>query len=111
MTVDGDAFAATRGRIERSIPPPVTRRRLPGPVVLLGGLLGGVVWGIDARVWMRFISTDPEFTWSGTLFIVIGFGVAGLGQAAGYLGRRAGLRRSRMTGLRLVTFARPGPPG
>ncbi|MGH2640477.1 MAG: hypothetical protein ACRDGO_02125 [Actinomycetota bacterium] len=111
MTVDGDAFAATRARIEPSIPPPVTRRRLPGPVVLIGGLLGGVVWGGHARVWMRFISSDPEFTWSGTVFIVIGFGVAGLGQAAGYLGRRAGLRRSRMTVLRLLTFASLVPLG
>src|ERR687898_224194 len=97
MTVDGDAFAATRGRIERSIPPPVTRRRLPGPVVLLGGLLGGVVWGIDARVWMRFISTDPEFTWSGTLFIVIGFGVAGLGEAVGLFRLCRGVPRFPVT--------------
>jgi len=54
---------------------------------------------------MRFISTDPEFTWNGTLFIVIGFGIAGLAQSGAYLGRRAGLRRSRMTVLRVVTFA------
>jgi hypothetical protein len=54
---------------------------------------------------MRFISTDPEFTWTGTLFIVIGFGIAGLGQSGAYLGRRVGLRRSRMTVLRVVTFA------
>ena len=58
-----------------------------------------------ARIWMRFISTDPEFTWSGTLFIVIGFGIAGLAQSGAYLGRRAGLPRSRMTVLRVVTFA------
>jgi hypothetical protein len=53
---------------------------------------------------MRFISTDPEFTWSGTLFIVFGFGIAGLAQSAAYLGRRAGLRRSRQTALRVATF-------
>ena len=51
------------------------------------------MWGICARVWMRFIATDPEFTWAGTLFIVIGFGIAGLGQSGAYLGRRADLRR------------------
>jgi len=80
-------------------------RRVPGPIVLLGGLLGGLAWGIFARVWMRFISTDPEFSWSGTLFIVIGFAIVGLTQSGAYLGRRAGLRRSRMTVLRVFTSA------
>ena len=42
---------------------------LPWPKVgllLVGGLVGGLLWGALARVWMRFISTDPEFTWDGT---------------------------------------------
>jgi hypothetical protein len=82
-----------------------TVRNIPWPAVLLGGLAGGLAWGIFARVWMRFISTDHEFTWSGTLFIVIGFGVAGLAQSGAYLGRRADLRRSRITVLRVVAFA------
>ncbi len=86
-------------------------RRFPGPLVLLGGLLAGLAWGIDARIWMRYVSTDPEFTWTGTLFIMIGFGVAGLAQSGAYLGRRAGLRRSRMTMLRVVTFASLVPLG
>jgi hypothetical protein len=60
---------------------------------------------------MRFISTDPEFTWTGTLFIVIGFGIGGLAQAGAYLGRRAGLRRSRMTVLRVAAFAGMLPLG
>ena len=76
--------------------------RAPGSVVLLGGLVAGLAWGINARLWMRFISTDPEFTWSGTLFIVIGFGIAGLAQSGAYLGRRANLRRPAMTVLRVV---------
>ena len=68
----------------------------------MGGLVGGLAWGINARLWMRFISTNPEFTWSGTLFIVIGFGVAGLAQSGAYLGRRASLTRPAMTVLRVV---------
>ena len=64
--------------------------------------MGGLAWGINARLWMRFISTNPEFTWSGTLFIVVGFGIAGLAQSAAYLGRRADLRRPAMTALRVV---------
>ena len=55
-----------------------------------------------ARLWMRFISTNPEFTWSGTLFIVIGFGIAGLAQSGAYLGRRANLARPALTVLRVV---------
>ncbi|MGH8959353.1 MAG: hypothetical protein ACRDVK_11865 [Acidimicrobiia bacterium] len=34
------------------------------------GALGGLLWGIGMRAWMRFITFDPEFTWSGTLFII-----------------------------------------
>lgn len=39
------------------------------PVFLFLGLLLGVV----ARAWMRLIAREPEFTWSGTLAIVLGF--------------------------------------
>lgn len=105
MTTDRRASVASATGVEPSSPETATGRRFPGPVVLLVGLLGGLLWGIDARVWMRYISTDPEFTWTGTLFIVIGFGIAGLAQAGAYLGRRAGLRRPRMTVLRVMTFA------
>ena len=62
MTKDRRALVASAARVTPSFPETATGRRFPGLVVLLGGLLGGVVWGIDARVWMRYISTDPEFT-------------------------------------------------
>ena len=74
----------------------------PWPFVLIGGLVGGLAWGTMARLWMRFISTNVEFTWGGTLFIVIGFGIAGLAQSGAYLGRRANLARPAMTVLRVV---------
>ena len=35
------------------------------------GTLLGFAWGILARLWMRFIATDPQFTWSGTAYIVL----------------------------------------
>ncbi len=83
-----------------------TRNRpMPAPLVLVGGLLAGAAWGAFARLWMRFISTDPGFTWSGTLTIVIGFAVVGLAQSGAYLGRRAGLSRPRLTALRIITVA------
>jgi len=45
------------------------------------GLIIGVAVGVTARLWMRWISTDPEFTWGGTLGIVIGFGIFGAVQS------------------------------
>ncbi|WP_377641682.1 hypothetical protein [Oryzobacter terrae] len=39
------------------------------------GLVLGLVWGSVARGFMRLLATSPEFTWSGTLFII---GTAGL---------------------------------
>ena len=52
------------------------------------GFLAGLVLGTIARAWMRWISTYPEFSWGGTLGIVIGFGIFGAVQAAVYLYRR-----------------------
>jgi len=74
----------------------------PAVFVLMGGLVGGLAWGTVARFWMRFISTNVEFTWSGTLFIVFGFGIAGLAQSGALLGRRANLARPALTALRVV---------
>lgn len=37
---------------------------------IVAGLLIGIAWGVAMRLWMRFITTTPEFSWSGTLFII-----------------------------------------
>ena len=58
--------------------------------------LGGVAWGAAARGWMRLLSTDPEFTWSGTLFI-LGFSAVvwtGGGIAAVTRHRRSAARKA-----------------
>lgn len=34
------------------------------------GVVAGLTWGVAMRAWMRLISTDPEFSWAGTLFII-----------------------------------------
>lgn len=41
---------------------------------IAAGLFGGLALGVVARAWMRFISDGPEFTWSGTIFILAAFG-------------------------------------
>lgn len=37
----------------------------------------GILWGLAMRAWMRFISTDPEFSWAGTIFIIAAAAIAG----------------------------------
>ncbi|MGQ0848560.1 MAG: hypothetical protein ACT4OP_05495 [Actinomycetota bacterium] len=60
----------------------------------------GLSWGIAMRLWMRFISTDPEFSWSGTGFILgattlagmlLGFGWAAWSENRGNVWRAIGL--------------------
>ncbi len=51
---------------------------------------------------MRLISDDPEFTWNGTMFIVLGFTVFGLVQAIVAVVRRRQLRRWKLTIVRVV---------
>lgn len=77
-------------------------RRLPGPIVVLLAGLAGLAWGVVARLWMRFVSTDHEFSWGGTLFIIFGFGIFGLAQGLALAGRRAGWRRPGLTVARVV---------
>lgn len=74
----------------------------PAVLVLFTSFLAGATLGVVARIWMRFITTDPEFSWEATLFILTGFGVALLGQAGVYLGRRSGVRRSALVALRIL---------
>ena len=54
----------------------------------------GLVYGAVLRLWMRFVSTEPEFTWSGTGYIVGAFTVLGLMAGLVDLGHRRGRRRT-----------------
>jgi hypothetical protein len=79
----------------------------------LTGLGLGAAWGVAARVWMRVISTSPEFSWSGTLMIIgfsaiLGMGVAVSSVARGAKGWRRGLRLAVLPGM--VMFAGQGMP-
>ena len=66
------------------------------------GALVGLVLGIIARAWMRWISTDPEFSWGGTIGILIGFVVFFTAHATVLLGRRRGWSRRWLTVTRVV---------
>ncbi len=66
--------------------------RRTGPLAVPLGALGGLLLGVTARAWMRFISDDPQFTWSGTLFIVGGFTVFGTAQGTVRFARRSSRR-------------------
>jgi hypothetical protein len=51
---------------------------------------------------MRLITDDPEFSWSGTIFIVLAFTVAGAGHGVAWAVRRAGVRRRWSTTARVA---------
>jgi hypothetical protein len=74
------------------------------------GFAAGAVWGVLARVWMRLISTDPEFSWIGTLSIIGFSALLGAGVGVVHAARRSG--RSRWWTLSvvpgLVLFLSPG---
>jgi hypothetical protein len=69
--------------------------RLSGPQLVLAGAALGLVWGVLIRLWMRLISTDPGFSWSGTLYILIAATIFGLGVGAAGAGRRSRRRWAR----------------
>ena len=48
-------------------------QQLPGPLIVALSAGGGLLLGVLARLWMRWITTNPEFTWGGTLGIVFSF--------------------------------------
>jgi hypothetical protein len=86
-----------------NIPVDDTRNTLARPILMLGaGLSGGLILGIIARAWMRLISDDPQFTWSGTIFIVGGFTVFGFTQSVVAVVRRHTRRRWMLTIVRVI---------
>lgn len=59
---------------------------------VLSGAGLGLMWGIAARLWMRLISTEPEFSIFGTAAILIIFTLFGLFAGLGFAARRRGWR-------------------
>ncbi len=69
------------------------------------GALAGFAVAVIARLWMRWISTDPEFSWPGTIGILTGFTVFGGMQAGAAAYRRRERSRRRTTLVRVVSGA------
>jgi hypothetical protein len=51
---------------------------------------------------MRLIADKPEFTWGGTIFIVLGFTIFGLAQSIAAIAHRRATRSWRLTIARMV---------
>ena len=66
--------------------------------IILAAVFGGLALGIIARLWMRWISTDPEFSWGGTLGIIISFTIFTTAQATIYVLRRR-IKTRRLTSV------------
>jgi hypothetical protein len=60
---------------------------------VLGGAGLGLVWGIAARIWMRLISTRPEFSIPGTAAILMIATIFGACAGFAFAARRRGWRR------------------
>jgi hypothetical protein len=87
------------------------RHAMPRAALIGFGL--GAMWGAAARVWMRLLSTAPEFSWFGSLMIVGVSGVfgAGVGVSAVARQRRGWRRWLRLAFLPgMVLFAGQGIP-
>ncbi len=70
---------------------------------VIAGAAAGLAWGIVARLWMRFISDHPEFSWSGTAFIVGAATIFGTAMGLAWLRRaRGGRGWWRLLGLTVL---------
>ena len=70
-------------------------------LVLLAPLVGAA-GGAVARGWMRLISDEPEFSWSGTLAVVVAFALLATGHAVAWAARRRATRRRWTTLCRSI---------
>lgn len=70
---------------------------------VVGCVLLGLGYGALVRGWMRFVSSEPEFSWAGTSAILIVFTILGLTVGLTDLARRRCARRwtvaARVVGL------------
>lgn len=80
--------------------PRTTRPRVVSTLAI--GLFGGAALGVVARAWMRLIAEDPEFSWGGTIFIVMAFTIFGFTQSIAAVARRRSTRGWTLTLARVI---------
>lgn len=90
-------FASRRANLDG-----VTRRWWTVSLALLLGLVAGAALGVLARLWMRLVAEDPDFSWAGTLAVVVAFALFGSGQALSVTARRCQFRRQGSTVARVT---------
>ena len=78
----------------------LSRRHL---IVSLGAI-AGLALGIVARLWMRWISTEPEFTWTGTIFIILAFVLFGTFHSLSYYAHVSLWSRGRLKFIRVIAL-------
>jgi hypothetical protein len=91
-----------------TLTPAVTTSRLAIRRPVLVGAAAGLTWGVLMRAWMRYISTSPECSWSGTRFIG-GAGWWRLSLASLLLLGGGGAVMWPSVVLGAIAFGRPGP--
>jgi len=70
---------------------------------VLGGVGLGLFLGVVARIWMRLMSTHPEFTFGGTAMILLFATQFGLFAGLAYAARQRGWSRWRLYAPRTLT--------
>lgn len=79
--------------VDRGVAATVTRLGGEHPWgFVLAGASCGIALGAVARLWMRWISVDPEFSWAGTIGILVSFSVFATAQSIAAVVR---VRRAR----------------
>ncbi len=81
---------------------PMRFRRLRRAWLVPIGVLIGATTGVVARGWMRLITDDPEFSWTGTIFIVTAFTIVGVGHGIAWAARATTVRRRWSTVARVA---------
>jgi fluoride ion exporter CrcB/FEX len=84
------------------ITPPDATRRSGTWRWLVVAPVGGAAVGAVARWWMRLITDDPEFSWDGTIAIVVAFTLLAIGHSIAWVARTRARRRRWSTPPRVL---------
>lgn len=78
--------------------------KLHGYLFIPIAILSGFSLGVIARLWMRWITTTPEFTWGGTLGIIFSFAIFSMTQGFLFLAHRNHKSKSKVRLFRIIAL-------